>query len=265
MVMEAADIDEVIHHLTAIINTAHKENSRLGFFAALYRRVTQEVKYGIKKGQFEDGVRMELLDVAFANRYLAAYNAYREGQPLSESWRISFLAAQKWPPIMLQHLLLGMNAHINLDLGVAAATICNSPAEIDALEGDFDKINGVLASLVSEVVRECSQLWPFIGQADRMLRGHESAFIDVDLVRARQHAWSVAKKLSAIERDGWDAEIARLDKQVVDWGLTIWKPTFPLNLSLMVFRISRPKTIRRTIDILRERAQQREDAMNKQH
>ena len=61
--MTAKTIDEVVEQLDAIIDDARHERSRLGFFAALYRRVTVEVRDGIAAGRFEDGPRMERFDV----------------------------------------------------------------------------------------------------------------------------------------------------------------------------------------------------------
>ena len=119
--MPARTIDEVIEHLDDVIALARSEKSRLGYFAVHYRNVTIKVKEGILAGSFEDGARMERLDVAFANRYLDALKRYRQGEEPSKCWHTSFRAAENWHPIILQHLLLGINAHINLDLGVAAA------------------------------------------------------------------------------------------------------------------------------------------------
>ena len=74
-------IGEVIAELTAIVEWAKSANSRLGYFPALYRNVTIKVRDGIASGLFEDGPRMERLDVLFASRYLAAFNGWREGKP----------------------------------------------------------------------------------------------------------------------------------------------------------------------------------------
>ena len=49
----ASTIDEVIERLGEIIASARSERSRLGFFAALYRKVTVKVKEGIAAGKFE--------------------------------------------------------------------------------------------------------------------------------------------------------------------------------------------------------------------
>jgi hypothetical protein len=49
--MQAKTIDEVIEALDAIIETAKKDNSAIGYFPALYRKVTKRVKEGIEKDE----------------------------------------------------------------------------------------------------------------------------------------------------------------------------------------------------------------------
>lgn len=51
----ARQIDEVIARFTDIIEFSRREHRRLGYFAALYRKVTVSVKHGILNGRFEDG------------------------------------------------------------------------------------------------------------------------------------------------------------------------------------------------------------------
>src|SRR3974377_2297500 len=118
--MAAETIYDVIRALDGIIDWAWNEKSRLGYFAALYRRVTQTVKDGIASGKFQNGTVIERLDVNFAGRYLDAFAQFRSGQEPTLSWQIAFRAASWWHPIVVQHLLAGINAHINLDLGVPA-------------------------------------------------------------------------------------------------------------------------------------------------
>lgn len=118
---------------TGLLSGRSTGESRLGYFAALYRRVTMAVKQGVADNIFQDGARMERLDVIFANRYLDALQEFRNGQPTTMSWRAAFQAAAHWYPLVLQQLLVGMNAHINLDLGVAAA--CCAPRDQFRSEG----------------------------------------------------------------------------------------------------------------------------------
>ena len=66
--MPAQSIDEVLAQLDDVIADALRQRSRLGYFASLYRDVTARVKAAIENGEFEDGRRMERLDVTFAQR-----------------------------------------------------------------------------------------------------------------------------------------------------------------------------------------------------
>lgn len=114
-------IDDIIRDLESVMQTCMAENSRAGYFAALYHRVTCRIREGIARREFEDNARMERLDVLFALRYLQAWNTWRAGGRPAASWQVAFGAAAGANTVVMQHLLLGINAHINLDLGIAAA------------------------------------------------------------------------------------------------------------------------------------------------
>ena len=94
MAIPATHIQEVADALDAIIAQCLSQNSKLGLFAALYRKVTLRVQGGIATGRFEDGERMERLAVRFANRYLEAYCAHCAGTSLTSSWQITFDASK---------------------------------------------------------------------------------------------------------------------------------------------------------------------------
>src|SRR5204862_7779374 len=101
----ARTVAAVIPRLDPISARAREEESRLGYFATLYRNATVEVKRGIAQGRFEDGARMERLDVSFATRYLRALAASEQNEPTPMCWAAAFRAATEWPPVVLQHLL----------------------------------------------------------------------------------------------------------------------------------------------------------------
>ena len=159
--MPAETIDDVIRSLDSIIEWAYQQQNRAGYFAALYRRVTKAVKQGIATGRFQNGARMERLDVIFANRYLTAFDEWRQGKPTTLSWKAAFDCTAHWYPLVLQHLLVGMNAHINLDLGVAAAT-CSPGDQLPGLQADFNQINNILAEQVATVEQEMARISPWV-------------------------------------------------------------------------------------------------------
>src|SRR5215472_18545035 len=193
--MPVQTIDDVIHALDGIIDRAWNEKSRLGYFAGLYRRVTQAVKEGIAQGKFDNGPLMERLDVNFASRYLDALQQFRSGQPPTRCWLVAFQAVSRWQPLVVQHLLAGINAHINLDLGIAAAVTAPG-TQLPALQADFDQINQVLAGLVSTVEKEIAAVSPLLGLLETLSLKTDSAIIDFSLDEARKFAWDHALKMA---------------------------------------------------------------------
>ena len=117
---KAKTFDDTIGTLEAIVDRCAAAGDRAGYFAAMYLAVTNTMRERAAEGTFQDPARMERFITGFAGRYLDAVAAWQAGAPCTASWRVAFEASRRRRPIILQHLLLGMNAHINLDLGVAA-------------------------------------------------------------------------------------------------------------------------------------------------
>jgi hypothetical protein len=189
-------IDEVIDRLTFIVNQSRKRGSCDGYFAALYRMVTVEVKNRIAAGWFEDGPRMERFDVIFASRYLEAWRRREAGEKVGAAWSTAFGIERTFWPVVLQHLLVGMNAHINLDLGLAAAATAPGP-QLAGLKGDFDRINQLLAGLVKGVEDRLAQVWRPLRWLDGLAGGAEEAVINFSLSAARDYAWELATAAAA--------------------------------------------------------------------
>lgn len=217
-------IDEVIAALDKIIEESKINQSPLGYFAALYRKVTVKVKEGIANNFFDDGPRMEKLDVIFASRYIDAYYAYKKSQPVTASWEKAFNLSKKYWPIVLQHLLIGMNAHINLDLGIAAAEVMKGK-DIQNLKGDFDKINKVLSSLVVDVENDLSEIWPTLKKLLKWTRKVDNFLVDFSMELARNGAWKFAVEVANTPEVKVpqviamrDQSVAKMDKLIINPG-----------------------------------------------
>lgn len=245
----ATSIDDVIKQLSAIIEWSKQNNSRMGYFAALYRKVTIQVKKGIKDNFFDDGPRMERLDIIFANRYIHACYQYQTGQIPTQSWVRAFNETEHWWPIVLQHLLMGMNAHINLDLGIAAAETV-PPEELPNLKGDFDKINKVLASLVGDVQRELAEIWFILGLLNRYLGSVEKGIINFSMEKARDAAWSFAETLSPLSEEHRQQEIVNKDQMIALFSNVISHPGFVGLIVTRIIRLGERGTTRQRIEIL---------------
>jgi Family of unknown function (DUF5995) len=247
--MLAESIDDVIRALDGIIDWAWNENSRLGYFAALYARVTRAVKEGIEKGQFQNGPLMERLDVNFAGRYLQAFEQCRSRAQPTSSWQVAFRAASWRYPIVVQHLLAGINAHINLDLGIAAAV--TAPGQrLPGLETDFNQINGVLAGLVGAVEKEIAEVSPLIGLLEKFSLQTDTTIINFSLDKAREFAWSNAVRMASMTASELPAAILELDREVELLGRLVVAPPLLIKIQLCPIRIFESNNVRRVLDVL---------------
>lgn len=255
----ATSIDEVIARLDAIVDRAAVDRDRLGFFAVLYRTVTAAVKKGIAEGRFEDGPRMEQLDVVFANRYLEAFDAHRGGGTPTDAWRVAFAAGTSRRAVIMQHLLLGMNAHINLDLAIAASQVCPGAA-IAGLERDFNEINTVLATLEADVEREVCTLSPWIDRLDHVDPNAGRVVANFSIDRARACSWETAQRLAPLSGKARTDAIASIDADVALLAQLIARPIgVMINLNLVLVRLRETWDARKVISVLSGRMYPRPD------
>ena len=232
--MPATTIDEVINSLQSIITESINTNSRTGYFAALYYKVTASVRDGIAKGQFENGARMEKFDVLFANRYLDALNAWNNGQALSESWRVAFETAEKSSALVLQHLLLGMNAHINLDLGIAAVEVADG--NMDGVQKDFNAINTIISALTYEVINEITRVSPLLSLLG-LHASNYSILIQFSIDNARDGAWCFAEDLLKKQNNAYTDCIATRDKTIARLAQGLTQATGLMRITLWLIHV----------------------------
>lgn len=243
-------IDAVLLRLDEVIFNCRKDASRLGFFAALYRNVTIKVKEGIAAGNFDDNQRMERLDVVFANRYLAALESFAAGQPLSKCWRTAFQTAGNYWPLIIQQLLVGTNAHINFDLGIAAAQVAPGAA-LPALRADFDRINNIIGGLVLKVRTDVESLSPWIKFLDRLAPAAEDKLINFSLNKARASAWLVAQLINSTPPAKLGTKLSVLDDGVAMLGALIVSPKgWLVDLGLRGIRLRESNDVPHIIDVL---------------
>ena len=242
-------IDQVISILDEIIAESEKNNNPLGYFAALYRKVTVKVKEGIVDNFFEDGPRMEKLDIVFAKRYLDAYYSWQKNEEVTISWQNAFELPNSYWPIVLQHLLIGINAHINLDLGIAAAEVSKN-GNINHLENDFNKINQILSSLVNEVQNDLSKMWPTLEKILQKTKKADDFFVDFSMELARNGAWKFAKTLAGTPIESIDKLINDRDIKVAKKAGLVTNPGFLVSVLFKIIKLGERGTIKeRIIDL----------------
>lgn len=247
--MKATTIEEVIDILEGIIQESKAKESTAGYFAALYQKVTIRVKDKLNTGYFDDDERMELLDVQFANRYFEAYFHYHEELPTTQSWQKTFTNKTNNKLIVLQHLLLGMNAHINLDLGIAAAQVSNH--NIASLHKDFNRINEVLAEMVEEVQHDLASIWSPLVLLLKWVKNIDNFLIDFSMNLARDGAWKFANTLIDKSESEIENIIAERDTKIAKFGQSIIPNSWLLRSVFWIVRWGEKGTISSRINALK--------------
>jgi hypothetical protein len=243
-------IDEVIAELEAIMDSCEQSGNRLGYFAALYHKVTCRVRDGIKANEFEDGPRMEKLDVYFANRYIHAWRRLQAKEPPTASWTMAFNQGSKKRTLVLQHLLLGMNAHINLDLGIAAAEIANGVG-LAAIRKDFVAINGILGLMTGDVMNSLRKVSPFLSLMGLHQSRTHSILIQFSISNARDGAWCFAEELHNASAKGYESTAHERDKTIAKLAAGIVTSKGLMRITLWLIHLFEWKNPRRIMKELR--------------
>ncbi len=243
-------IVEVLAEMESILDSCISNNSTLGYFAYVYFRTTQEIQTAILEERFEDNDRMEIFDVQFANYYLQAYYDYQNGKAVSKSWQIAFDAKEQ-PLSVIQHIILGMNAHINLDLALTAQALMKDK-EIYDIESDFKKVNGILFELVSEVQEKLNKVSFLMRMLDQFAKNLDEAFIKFGIKTMRGLSWKNAVLLWSTTEFSHFNQFEIIDKTVYDIGRQIATPkTKILGWSLRTLAFFESKNVANNIKLLK--------------
>jgi hypothetical protein len=204
----------LVARMEQLLEPLEADHDPARFFLGVYRRTTVAVGTAIDAGGFEDPAWVEEWDVDFAVLYLDALTAHRR-DPASppRPWRLAFGARPDLPPEV--HVLLGMNAHINLDLpkslvrGIPPAGF-DDPAALDLRRRDHERIDRVLASRVAAEDGELHRAGGRRTPLDRLLAPVSRTASRVFLRESRRRVWANAGRLDAARRQGPDAYARRL-------------------------------------------------------
>jgi hypothetical protein len=216
-------------------------NDAAGYFPALYSRVTTHIADSIDAHEFADGDRMNNFATEFASRYV---RAWKQEIPRARCWQASWDVAGDGGLLIVQQLLLGINAHVNYDLPQAAAEIADETGDLAGVHADFDAVNDVLAKVSVGVLAELDLLshWTSVVAA----LGGGRAF-NFSLREARAQAWSSAERLHALDDHQQRDYVADLDELVSVLAYLITRPPIPVAVFAFLARFLEQHDPRRVI------------------
>jgi hypothetical protein len=209
---------------------ARSATDATGYFAAMYAVVTGRIARSISAGEFVDGDRMDRFVSTFAGAYT---RAARSPADRPRCWQASWNVAGDASLLIVQHLLLGINAHVNYDLALSVVDVADQTGDLASIRPDFDAVNAVLASTQRDVLGRLDRVSRWTNVAAGVGGGRAFNFsLDV----ARRQPWQAAERLYPLDAEGRDRYRQQLDQLVSVLAYLITRPSGFLRPALWLAR-----------------------------
>jgi len=242
-------IESTLTKLDKIIASSEKSRNRNGYFAAFYKSISIKIKGAIEKGEFEDNQRMAEFVRIFANYYLDAYESYHNNTLVSDSpWFYGFEKGKKKHTI-IQHLLLGVNAHVNYDLPNTCVAVAPGK-EVINLSIDYFKINQILSDAIVQLEKDIFFLSPVLGMLSKMIPKLERKLLNFSVSVARSKSWECAciLAMSDAKRKAETRESNKaMTKEICD---QIMNPGILANTVMFLIMITEVRGMKKNIEVL---------------
>lgn len=194
---------DVIAEMQTTIDGWQATRDHRAIFLTCYQMMTQNMLIAIDNGEFEDGVWVNRLLHDFADYYFNALTAYdTDPQSAPVVWQHAFQSARRPRTHVLQHLILGVNAHINYDLVYVIYDMLHtewpqlSPEEIAQRYRDHCHVNDVIYRTIDAVQADV------VGEYSAAMNWVDTAFLKLDewllhrlICRWREGVWTSATRL----------------------------------------------------------------------
>ncbi len=167
-------------------------------FLQCYTLMTSNMLEAVRQGRFSDPVWVENLLRSFAGYYFDALSMY-EGQPdqTPAVWKQAHDASCTGKLHVMQHLLLGVNDHINYDLVLALYDEIAADWQVMSVEqrtmrkSDHDQVNRIIAETIDRV-------------QDEVIEKHSPFMAVVDRLMGRVDEWMLSELISGWRREVWN-------------------------------------------------------------
>jgi hypothetical protein len=191
-------LDDVVGGLSSLEAAFENEGDRRAVFLTLYGVVSHEMRDRVARKTFGDSDWVHRYAVRFANLYLEALEAYDAGRlaEVPKAWRLCFDSARAGTGLVLQAMLLGVNAHVNHDLPFALNAVSIDP-DRQARYDDHKAVNEVLASVTERATARLAAFYaPGLPDMDECAGELDEMATLFSLHIARESAWESAVALA---------------------------------------------------------------------
>ncbi|MCU0485148.1 MAG: DUF5995 family protein [Anaerolineales bacterium] len=208
---------KLLDRMQILIAGWEQARDQRAIFLSCYVQMTANMFKAIDRGEFHDPAWVANLVHHFAEYYFEALEAYNSGlKPTPGPWLATFDAAQNPRLHVLQHLVLGINAHINYDLCFAIEDSLrpewyslDTPMREQRYE-DHCHVNLVIASTLDAVQDTVVERYsPAMNLVDRLLGRLDEELMSQMIQSWRGEVWKQA--LLLVEGDAFERQRVSLE------------------------------------------------------
>ena len=188
----------VVDRMNRLVHQWEAQQDRRAIFLNCYALMTQNMWLALVEGRFRDPDWVTILLNRFADYYFNGLEAYERRDPATPAvWLLAYEATTRPQPRALQHLLLGVNAHINYDLTLTLVELLGptwttlTDEQRQQYQHDFDLVNVIIKGTINQV-------------QDEVLERHDWLMAWVDLLGGPLDEWFTGWLIT-----GWRDEVWR--------------------------------------------------------
>jgi hypothetical protein len=200
-----ADPSGVTQRMAELIRRWEAAGDPRAIFLSCYTMMTHNMLAAIEHGEFHDPAWVLDLLERFAGYYFTALDEYDAGTAATPAaWRLAFQFAQGRGVHVMQHLLLGINAHINYDLVLCLGDVLQgewaglSAEARSARYRDHCHVNAVIAGTVDAV-------------QDQVVDRYSSLMAAVDTAFGGLDEWLMGRLIAHWREQVWERALLRVE------------------------------------------------------
>lgn len=202
------------------------ENDNRAIFLECYSMMTSNMLDAIAAKRFLDCQWVEKLLHKFADYYFEALFCYDCGNNTPKVWQEVHEASQSHNLHVVQHLLIGVNAHINYDLVLTLYDILIpewpniSNHTKNTRFRDHEMVNKIIAETIDKVQDEVIEVKePFMDIVDKALWRLDEILLTKLISKWRRNVWEQTNLLLNCQNETQKEQmLARLENDVINKG-----------------------------------------------
>lgn len=197
----------VVLKMQKMVQSWEAAGDKRAIFLRCYSLMTHNMLLALEQKRFKDPVWVEQLLERFADYYFVALENYeQEARKAPAVWQLAHHASQQPHTMTVQHLLVGVNAHINYDLVLCVRDMLRpewaslTPGRLAERFSDHCLVNEIIAETIDTV-------------QDEVVEKHTPRLDWVDKLFGAWDEWLISRLITSWRDEVWEQGVALVQKE----------------------------------------------------